>query len=246
MRERATLGASTSKPLPPAMLQPMLSPLEARVLGVLVEKQRTVPDTYPLSLNAIVAGCNQKTSRDPIMTVSESDAQAAIDALKGGSLVVETSGGRVMRYAHNAERVLGLPAQSVALLAVLMLRGAQTAGELRINCDRLHRFADISAVEGFLHELAARAAGALVVELPRLPGTRETRWAQLLSGAPAVDETAPAAAFAGAPDAAATSELSALRDAVAALQDEVVALKAALAKLRDDLGDAALREPPAR
>ena len=228
------------------MLKPMLSPLEARVLGVLVEKQRTVPDTYPLSLNAIVAGCNQKTSRDPIMTVSESDAQAAIDALKGGSLVVETSGGRVMRYAHNTERVLGLPVQSVALLAVLMLRGAQTAGELRINCDRLHRFADISAVEGFLHELVARAAGALVVELPRLPGTRETRWAHLLSGAPAIDVTAPAAAFAGPPDAAATSELSALRDTVAALQDEVVALKAALAKLREDFAGAALREPPAQ
>ena len=224
---------------------PILSPLEARVLGVLVEKQRTVPDTYPLSLNAIVAGCNQKTSRDPIMTVSDSDAQAAIDSLKGDSLVVETSGGRVMRYAHNTERVLGLPAQSVALLAVLMLRGAQTAGELRINCDRLHRFADISAVEGFLQELAARATGALVVELPRLPGTRETRWAHLLAGAPAIDAT-PAAAFAATPDPAATSELSALRDTVAALQDEVVALKAALAKLREDIGDAALREPPAR
>jgi len=223
---------------------PILSPLEARVLGVLVEKQRTVPDTYPLSLNAIVAGCNQKTSRDPIMTVSDSDAQAAIDSLKGDSLVVETSGGRVMRYAHNTERVLGLPAQSVALLAVLMLRGAQTAGELRINCDRLHRFADISAVEGFLHELAARAAGALVDELPRLPGTRETRWAHLLAGAPAIDAMIPAAALATASGAAATPELSALRDTVAALQDEVIALKAALAKLRDDFGEAARREPP--
>ena len=228
------------------MPHPILSPLEARVLGVLVEKQRTVPDTYPLSLNAIVAGCNQKTSRDPIMTVSDSDAQTAIDSLKGDSLVVETSGGRVMRYAHNAERALGLPAQSVALLAVLMLRGVQTAGELRINCDRLHRFADISAVEGFLHELAARPAGALVVELPRSPGTRETRWAHLLAGAPAIDTTTPVAAFAAPPDSTSTSELSALRDTVAALRDEVAALKAALAKLREDLGDAALREPPER
>ena len=152
------------------MTLPVLSPLEARVLGVLVEKQRTVPDTYPLSLNAIVAGCNQKTSRDPLMTASDAQAQAAIDSLKAASLVVESSGGRVMRYAHNVERVLNLPGQSVALLAVLMLRGAQTAGELRINCDRLHRFADISAVEGFLHELATRAAGALVVELTRAAG----------------------------------------------------------------------------
>src|SRR4030095_479293 len=162
-RGRATLRGTPSAPQ--AMPSPTLSPTEARVLGVLVEKQRTVPDTYPMSLNAIVGGCNQKTSRDPLMAVTDADAQAAIDSLKGISLVVETSGGRVMRYAHNTERVLGLPAQSVALLAVLMLRGPQTAGELRINCDRLHRFADISAVEGFLQELATRSAGALAVEL---------------------------------------------------------------------------------
>jgi hypothetical protein len=126
-----------------------------------------------------------------------------------------------------------LPAQSVALLAVLMLRGPQTAGELRINCDRLHRFADISAVEGFLQELATRSPGALAVELPRMPGTRETRWAHLLSGAPAIE-----AAFAGfaAAAPAAASELSLLRDTVAALQDEVAALKSALAQLRADLG----------
>src|SRR5438874_8385953 len=161
---------------------PLLSRAETRVLGVLVEKQRTVPDTYPLTLNALVAGCNQKTSRDPILELTESDVQAALDALKTLSLVVESSGSRVMRYAHNVERVLGVPSQAVAILAVLMLRGPQTAGELRINCDRLHPFADISAVEGFLQELATRAAGALVVELPRAPGTREARWAHLLSG----------------------------------------------------------------
>ncbi|MEP6677789.1 MAG: YceH family protein [Betaproteobacteria bacterium] len=217
---------------------PILSPQETRVLGVLVEKQRTVPDTYPLSLNAIVAGCNQKTSRDPLMSVSDAQAQAVIDSLKGLSLVVETSGGRVMRYAHNAERLLALPSQSVAILAVLMLRGPQTAGELRINSDRLHRFADISAVEGFLHELAARAAGALVIELERAPGTRETRWAQLLAGIPAGDavRATPRDADAPGPPARALAEL---RDSVAALQDEVAALKAALAQLRTELGGAA-------
>ncbi len=216
------------------MTEPPLSPLEARVVGVLVEKQRTVPDTYPLSLNAIVAGCNQKTSREPIMSVTDADAQATIDALKARSLVVESSGGRVMRYAHNVERVLGVPAQSVSLLAVLMLRGPQTAGELRINCDRLHRFADISAVDGFLHELAGRAAGALVVELPRAQGTRETRWAHLMSGAPA-EAASPAHAIASA-DAPEAPALSSLRDTVAALQAEVDALKRALAALREDLG----------
>jgi len=228
---------------PPAL--PILSPVEARVLGVLVEKQRTVPDTYPLSLNAIVAGCNQKTSREPIMNVSDADAQAAIDALKHRSLVVESSGGRVMRYAHNAERALGLPAQSVALLAVLMLRGPQTAGELRINCDRLHRFADISAVEGFLRELEAWSAGALVVELPRAPGMRETRWAHLLAGPPAAELMIAAPVGAGAAgDGVAPSELAALRETVAALQQEVASLRAELARLADDVRAAPAREPP--
>src|SRR5436190_23338763 len=112
---------------------PLLSRAETRVLGVLVEKQRTVPDTYPLTLNALVAGCNQKTSRDPILELAESDVQSILDTLRAASLVIESSGGRVMRYAHNMERVLDLPAPSVALLAVLMLRGPQTAGELRGN-----------------------------------------------------------------------------------------------------------------
>ena len=157
------------------------------MLGTLVEKERTVPDSYPLSLNALVSGCNQKTSRQPLMEVSDADVQSAIDQLKTYNLVIETSGARVPRYSHNLERVLQVPTQSGALLAILMLRGPQTAGELRINCERLHRFADISAVEAFLHELAARPAGALVVELARLPGARENRWAHLLSGQPKVE-----------------------------------------------------------
>ncbi len=160
---------------------PDLSLLETRVLGVLVEKQHTVPDTYPLTLLALTAGCNQKTSRDPIVSASEPEVQAAIDRLKMLSLVVESSGGRVMRYAQNVGRVLEVPTQAVALLAVLMLRGPQTAAELRINSDRLHRFADASAVEAFLQELAARQSGALVVLLP--PSAWRTRGAL---GAPLV------------------------------------------------------------
>jgi len=166
------------------MSLPPLSLLETRILGVLAEKEHTVPDTYPLTLNALVAGCNQKTSRDPVLDASEDEVQAALDHLKMLSLAVESSGGRVMRYAHNVGRVLGVPAQAVALLTVIMLRGPQTAGELRIHSDRLHRFSDISAVEGFLDEMRSRPAGALVVELPRQPGARETRWAHLLSGTP--------------------------------------------------------------
>ena len=166
----------TTRPLP------VLSMLEARVLAVLVEKERTVPDTYPMTLNAITAGCNQKSSRQPVIEASDTEVQAALDSLRHASLVIESSGGRAMRYAHNARRVLDIPGEAVALVAALVLRGPQTAGELRINCERLHRFADIASVEGYLDELAARAAGPLVAELPRQPGARETRWASLLSG----------------------------------------------------------------
>ena len=214
----------------------VLSLLETRVLGVLVEKQHTVPDTYPLTLLALTSGCNQKTSRDPILNASEAEVQAALDQLKTQSFIVESSGGRVMRYAHNVERVLQVPSQAVALIAALMLRGPQTVGELRINCDRLHRFADISAVEGFLHELAARPAGALVVELPRAPGARETRWAHLLSGPPAADTRPPSGSTDSRPDPVSTSDIAVLKSNVAQLQAELAALKADLARLRADLG----------
>ena len=216
---------------------PVLSLLETRVLGVLSEKQHTVPDTYPLSLNALVAGCNQKTSRHPIIEATEAEVQAAIDSLKGPALVVESSGGRVARTAHNLGRALRLPAQSIALLTALMLRGPQTAGELRINCERLHKFADLSAVEGFLHELAERPEGAMVAELPRQPGARENRWAHLLSGAPAIEETPSTAPAANEPAAGiAVSEIAALKANVARLEEEVDALKRQMGKLCAELG----------
>ena len=212
------------------MNAPDLSLLEARVLGVLVEKQRSVPDTYPMSINALVAGCNQKTSRSPIMDVTEADVLQALDGLNARSLIVESSGGRVMRYAHNAERVLDVPTQSVALLATLALRGPQTAAELRSNSERLHRFADVSAVEGFLNELAERASGALVAELPRVPGTRETRWMQLLTG-PAPESPAPsnASAASAAPGAADLAQIAA---ELVALRSEVAELRATVDALR--------------
>ena len=163
-----------------------LTAIEARVLGVLVEKQATVPDTYPLSLNALTAGCNQKTARDPVMNVGDAEALQALDSLRAANLVVESSGSRVSRYEHNLSRAWALPGASVALLAVLMLRGAQTAAELRANCERLHRFADISAVEGFLDELQAKTP-PYVRKLPRAPGAREARWSHLLCGEPMLD-----------------------------------------------------------
>jgi uncharacterized protein YceH (UPF0502 family) len=214
---------------------PALSLLETRVLGVLVEKQHTVPDTYPLTLNALVAGCNQKTSREPLLNATDAEVQAAIDQLRSLSFVVETSGGRVMRYAHNVERVLGVPAQAVALLAVLMLRGPQTVAELRQNSERLHRFADISAVEGFLDELGTRANGGLVALLPRQPGARETRWTHLLSGMPDVQVLA--APLPGAADGTiAVTEIAALKANMASLQQQVATLEAQVGRLLDELG----------
>ena len=213
-----------------------LSLLEARVLGVLIEKAHTVPDSYPLSLNALTMGCNQKTARDPVLGATDSEVQAAADALKALSLAFESSGSRVSRYEHNLGRALGLPSQSVALLAVLMLRGPQTCSELRTNCDRLHRFADLSSVEAFLDELAARSeekGGPLVLKLARAPGAREPRWAQLLCGP--VD----AAAFAmsaQSDDFVAASELAALKAHQATLQNEVNDLRVLVDRLYGELG----------
>jgi uncharacterized protein YceH (UPF0502 family) len=210
-----------------------LSPLEIRILGVLSEKQRTVPDTYPLSLNSLVSGCNQKTSRNPIMEVSEAQAQGALDSLKALSLVSESSGSRVSRYAHNIDGVLRLPSQSIVLLTVLMLRGPQTAGERRIASERMHNFADISSVEGFLDEMAERPAGALVRKLARLPGARESRWAHLLAGEPAAE--AAGVADAGGEDLS-LGEVAALKAHVARLEAELAQVKALLGRVCSELG----------
>jgi uncharacterized protein YceH (UPF0502 family) len=216
---------------------PILSLLETRVLGVLAEKQHTVPDSYPLTLNALLSGCNQKSSRDPVIEASEAEVAVALDGLRALSLIVETSGGRASRYAHNIERVLHIPTQSTALLTMLMLRGPQTAGELRINCDRLHKFADIASVESFLVELAERAAGGLVVELPRQPGSRENRWMHLLSGAPAIEERVSASAVSATPSGDVTvGEISALKANVARLEAEVSELRTRMDRLYTELG----------
>ncbi len=167
-------------------LKPQLSLLEARILGVLVEKELTVPDIYPLSSNALTSGCNQRNNRNPVLNASEVDVHAAIDRLKPLSLVIESSGSRVMRYSQNVARALKVPSEAGALLATLWLRAPQTAAELRAATERLHRFADVSSVEGFLTQLAARsleAGGPLVRLLPRAPGARESRWVDLLSPA---------------------------------------------------------------
>lgn len=212
-----------------------LTPVEGRVLGVLVEKQHTVPDTYPLSLNALAAGCNQKTARAPVMNVSEAEILDAIDGLKGLSLVFEGSSSRVPRFEHNMQRALAVPSQSVALLALLLLRGPQTAAELRLNTARLHAFADISSVEAFLDELASHAP-PFVVRLARAPGARESRWMHLLSGE--VSGAAAAEDSGRAADGASASpgELEQLRAEQQALAEKVARLQSLVVHMAAQLG----------
>jgi len=210
-----------------------LTPIEARVLGTLMEKARTVPDSYPLSLNSLMLGCNQKSSRDPVMDLSEADVASALDTLMSLNLVRTNASGRVTRYEHNFQRGVGVPEQSAVLLGLLMLRGPQTAAELRLNTERWYKFADISSVEGFLEELQERSAdkgGPLVVKLARAPGAREQRWAHLFCGP--VDEaqfaqTASARGADGAPGTLARIEQ---------LEAEVAQLQATVLKLCTELG----------
>jgi uncharacterized protein YceH (UPF0502 family) len=210
--------------------QQPLTPVQARVLATLLEKARTVPDSYPLTLNALVTGCNQKTSRDPVMQVTESEAQEALEGLRRMALAVEISSQRATRWEHNFPRGVGGPDQSAVLLGLLMLRGPQTAGELRINAERWHRFADISSVEAFLDELRERSAdkgGPLVVLLPRAPGAREPRWAHLLCGPVDLCALASATPSTSEPDTALQERVQALEAEVAALKDTVARLCAA-------------------
>ncbi|AJY15650.1 YceH family protein [Burkholderia multivorans] len=225
------MNTTPDTPTPRALRE--LTPLEARILGVLVEKQHTVPDTYPLSLNALTAGCNQKTARAPVMNVTDDEVTTALDALKHLSLVFEGSSSRVPRFEHNLNRVLGIPSQAIALLTVLMLRGPQTAAELRLNSARLHGFADISSVEAFLDELATREP-PLVVRLPRAPGARENRWMHLLCGDVNVGEFA--GADGGGAQAVAPSEFEALKAEQKRLADEVARLNALVRRMASELG----------
>ncbi len=209
-----------------------LTPLEARVLGVLVEKQHTVPDTYPLSLNALTAGCNQKTARHPVIEAADAEVLTAVDGLKAMSLVFEGSGSRVVRYEHNMARVLNVPGAAVALLAVLMLRGPQTAAELRLNAERLHKFADIASVEALLDDLAERYPPK-VIKLARAPGAREPRWAHLLCG----EVAEPAyVASPGGEGSVAAGEIAALKTELSRQAAELAELRSLVDRLARELG----------
>jgi uncharacterized protein YceH (UPF0502 family) len=209
-----------------------LTLLEGRVLGVLVEKQHTVPDSYPLSLNALTLGCNQKTGRSPVINATEAEVLTAVDGLKRLSLVMEGSSSRVPRFEHNMNRVLGLPSQSAALLTTLLLRGPQTAAELRLNSARLHGFADISSVEAFLDELAANDPPR-VVKLARTPGERENRWMHLLCGEVSASDLAQPG---GEDEVVPLSAFEAVKAEQKRLADELSRLQAVVRRMAAELG----------
>ncbi|MDP2256676.1 MAG: YceH family protein [Polaromonas sp.] len=220
-----------------------LTPLEARVLATLMEKARTVPDSYPLSLNALLLGCNQKTSRDPMMDVTEAQAQAAIDALKALSLVFQASSSRVPRFEHNFQRGFGVSEPQAVLLGLLMLRGPQTPGELRTNSERWYKFADIASVEDALGELKARGedSGVIaVVQLPRAAGMREQRWVHLLCGEGALSAFPPVNAGDTAIDSEAEpvslGQAERLQQRLETLETQVLQLQTQLAHLQKELG----------
>lgn len=212
---------------------PQLSPLEIRVLGVLVEKEVTVPDSYPLTLNALVNGCNQKSSREPVMNVTEAQAKQALDDLRRRTLIMESSGGRVWRYSHNVPKGLGIGSSETALLVALWLRGPQTSGELRINAERFYNFADLSSVEAYLEDMATKTP-ARVIKLPRQPGAREARWMHLYCGMP--DMTVSTEVASERAESRGSSALSALEQRVDALEVTVDHLQRALAELKSSLG----------
>ncbi|AJQ98999.1 Protein of unknown function YceH [Enterobacteriaceae bacterium bta3-1] len=214
-----------------------LSPLEARVIGCFLEKQVTTPDQYPLSLNGLTTACNQKTNREPVLELSESDVQSTLDMLMKKHQVRSLSipGSRVMKYEHrfcNSEfGNLKFSEAEVAVVSCLLLRGPQTPGELRTRTNRLYEFSDVTQVEQVLNELAAREDGPFVVRLEREAGKRESRYAHLFSGEVENVATTAADSLLSAPSD------GTLAERVATLEAEVAELKARVDSLLAHLAD---------
>lgn len=212
------------------MLTPPLTDVEVRILGALAEKAVTTPDNYPLSLSALAAACNQTTSRDPIMRLEESDIAESIVTLRRRSLLraIQPAGSRVTKYAHLLNETLDLDAREIAVESVLMLRGAQTSGELYARTTRLADFSDVAALEMTLEALVTREAGSLATRMPRRAGQKEQRYAHTLSGDPTVPGETASHSDAGLP---ATGTVV-LLDRVALLERMVEELREALATLQ--------------
>jgi uncharacterized protein YceH (UPF0502 family) len=207
-----------------------LDPVEVRILGALMEKQLSTPEYYPLTLNALAAAANQKSNRDPVMELGESDLSRALDRLQDERLVWKVMGGRAIRFDHNLDKVWHLNPKEKALLTLLFLRGPQTAGELRGRSDRLHQFDSVPEAEETLRDMAAHSE-PLVQQLPRRPGQKEERWAHTVGGA--IVEHAPPVSEAASP--AETREP--LSQRVARLEEQMLALASELQELKAKLGE---------
>jgi uncharacterized protein YceH (UPF0502 family) len=208
-----------------------LSEIEARVLGSLIEKDLATPDYYPLSLNALKNACNQKNNRDPLMSLDQQSVEAALENLRGQKLSLIITGGdnRVPKYAHRASETLNLDNRDLAILAVLLLRGPQTIGELRSRAQGMHGFDDLAAVENCLRRLMEREPEPLVKRLERQSGLKEPRYGHLLSG-----DVAPPASEPAAPE---RQPLRSDRDRIAALEATVEALQAEVSDLTRELAE---------
>ena len=205
-----------------------LSPVSARVLGCLIEKARTTPDQYPLTLNGLVHACNQSTNRWPVVHYDDDTVEAGLDDLREQGAVrrEKPHGGRAIKYSETLQRVVALSEAQVVLLGVLLLRGPQTPGEVKARTERLHAFGDLDGVLDELHALATHADGPLVTQLAREPGRKEARWRDLLQPAGVGDDgtrVADVTNTEGAPDA-----VPSLASRVGALEAEVARLAARL------------------
>ncbi len=211
-----------------------LNDIEVRVLGCLVEKELATPEYYPLSLNSLTTACNQKSNRDPVMELAETEVVRALDSLRFQGLAMHSAeGGRVAKYCHALAAKLHLDPPELAVLAELLLRGPQTLGELRTRAGRMHPFADLPAVEETLRELTDHQP-PLVTQLPRQPGRKESRYAHLLAGEPAAEseESAPPAEAARRRVQAEDERIVQLETEVASLREEVAALRRELAEFK--------------
>lgn len=203
---------------------------EARVLGCLLEKAATTPDIYPLTFNSLLAACNQKSNRNPVVDYDEDRVAEAIEGLRAKRLVFrqDGAGSRVPKYRHNVDERFGLPKSGKALLTVLLLRGAQTPGELRARTERMHVFPDVAAAERELDELAADLEPPLWTKIPPAPGQKEARYRHLLGGDAVAEETVGAVP----PSEPAVAAVQARNERIVALESKVAALEAELTELK--------------
>jgi uncharacterized protein YceH (UPF0502 family) len=209
-------------------MESILNEVEIRVLGSMIEKQITLPDYYPLSLNALMNACNQKSSRNPVVSYDEQTVIRALDSLrdKGLAWVFKGADSRVLKYGHVFEKSYELNEQEVAVMCILMLRGAQTPGEIRSRCNALWNFDNLEEVEATIQGLIEKDTGALIVKLPRQLGTKESRFMHLLAGEVPIDYQEAAPREAAAPRARADEErLVRLEEQLASLQKEFSDLK---------------------